>query len=73
MYMNIFQTNIAIDFDPDDKRHSYNYLCLGNRTEFEPNFNTTTLLVEHLIPVKYEPPVKCLNEKIEYAETLPTL
>ncbi|XP_061394679.1 uncharacterized protein LOC133330232 [Musca vetustissima] len=64
--------NINIDFDPEDKRHSYNYLCLGNRTVFEPNFNTTTILIEHFVPAAYQPAAKCLNETISYGDSLPT-
>ncbi|XP_013099282.2 uncharacterized protein LOC106081681 [Stomoxys calcitrans] len=64
--------NIAIDFDPEDKRHSYNFLCFGNRTEYEPNFNTSSLLIEHFVPAAYQPPVKCISERIDYNETLPT-
>ncbi|XP_075159491.1 uncharacterized protein LOC142232727 [Haematobia irritans] len=66
------KTNLSIDFDPEDHRHSYNYLCFANRTEYEPNFNTTSLLIEHFVPLAYQPSEKCLNETIEYNQQLPT-
>ncbi|XP_023307778.2 uncharacterized protein LOC111689544 isoform X1 [Lucilia cuprina] len=63
---------LSVDYDPLDKRHSYNYLCLDQRSKYTPNLNTTAILKDYTIPAAYEPSVKCLNETIEYSESIPT-
>lgn len=64
---------IDVDYNPKDKRSSYNYLCLSNnRTKYQPNINTKALLSEYFIPPAYQPSMKCLDEKIHYSESLPT-
>ncbi|KAH8301890.1 hypothetical protein KR044_000373 [Drosophila immigrans] len=64
---------LAVDFDPLDVRHNYNYLCLqSNRSRFNPNLNTEALLTKHFLPSAYVPPSKCLNESIGYSHEPPT-
>ncbi|KAH8366205.1 hypothetical protein KR093_010149 [Drosophila rubida] len=65
--------NLAVDFDPQDVRHNFNYLCLqSNRSLFNPNLNTEALLTKHFVPSAYVPPAKCLNESIDYSHEPPT-
>ncbi|KAL7732646.1 hypothetical protein ACLKA6_013573 [Drosophila palustris] len=65
--------NLSIDYDPQDIRHNYNYLCLqSNRSRFNPNLNTEALLTLHFLPSAYVPPAKCMNESIGYSHEPPT-
>lgn len=66
------KTNIKIDFDPEDKTHNYNYVCLRLRTEYEPSFATYGIQREFIIPPAFKAPSYCLNETIDYEERLPT-
>ncbi|XP_037930198.1 uncharacterized protein LOC119669381 [Teleopsis dalmanni] len=66
------KTLIGRDFNPNDIRHSYNYLCLANRTMFTPSLNRKALLHEEFIPPAYRPAMKCLNETIRYDDKIPT-
>ncbi|ALC43629.1 CG12093 [Drosophila busckii] len=65
--------NLKMDYDPEDVRQNFNYLCLtSNRSVFDPNMNTEALLTEHFLPSAYEPASKCLNESISYTHQPPT-
>lgn len=65
--------NLSVDYDPEDIRYNYNYLCLqSNRSLFNPNMNMEALLTSHFLPSAYVPPAKCLNESIGYTHEPPT-
>ncbi|XP_034483114.1 uncharacterized protein LOC117788446 [Drosophila innubila] len=65
--------NLSVDYDPQDIRQNYNYLCIqSNRSLFNPNLNTEALLTTHFLPSAYVPPAKCLNESIGYSHEPPT-
>ncbi|XP_055914463.1 uncharacterized protein LOC129947791 [Eupeodes corollae] len=66
------EKNIDIDFDPENKQHNYKYLCLNLRKKYEPNYATSPIQRETIIPPAYKAPVYCQNETIEYEERLPT-
>ncbi|EDW69693.1 uncharacterized protein [Drosophila virilis] len=60
--------NLSVDYQPEDIRQNYNYLCLeSNRSRFNPNLNNEALLTKHFLPSAYVPPAKCLNESIGYS------
>lgn len=64
----IFQTNLRMDYDPNDIRDSLNYLCISsNRSLYQPDLTREALLTEHFLPSAYLPPAKCMNETIEYS------
>ncbi|EDW18387.1 uncharacterized protein LOC6582207 [Drosophila mojavensis] len=59
--------NLHVDYDPEDIRQNYNYLCFAaNRSLFNPNLNKEALLTQHFLPSAFLPPAKCLNESIGY-------
>lgn len=49
----IFQTNLAIDYDPKNLTDHVRYICLADRTKFEPNATTQSILREYTIPPEY--------------------
>ncbi|KAH8268781.1 hypothetical protein KR018_006645, partial [Drosophila ironensis] len=61
------KSHLSVDYDPNDIRDSFNYLCLTtNRRLFEPNLTREAILTEHFLPSAFVPPSKCLNESIDY-------
>ncbi|KAH8378607.1 hypothetical protein KR009_000262 [Drosophila setifemur] len=67
------KSNLSVDYDPEDIRDSFNYLCISsNRSLYEPKLNREAILTEHFLPSAYVPPIKCLNESIDYTHLPPT-
>lgn len=64
--------NIKIDFDPEEKRQNYNFVCLDRKSDYEPSYATFPIRKEFTVPPAFKAPSYCLNETIEYEEPLPT-
>lgn len=48
-----FQTNLAVDYDPKNISHHVRYICLENRSNFNPNASIEPYLREYDIPSEY--------------------
>jgi Protein of unknown function (DUF3105) len=67
-----FQTNLTLDYDPNDVSHHVYYMCLDDETKYIPSYATEPLWNETTIPPAYSAIHRCMNESIEYDERLPT-
>lgn len=67
------ETNIQIDFDPNNITHSIYYLCCEPEENYKPNRTVQPIITEYRIPLAYAADHKCMNETIEYDVRLPTL
>lgn len=62
--------NLSIDFDHSNIEELFS--CIEKKNLYEPNINTNPLRIHNNIPHFYHSSEVCMNETIEYDETIPT-
>lgn len=69
------QHHLERDFDPSNRTHLLRARCLlTNRTAYQSSYDVHPVHETELIPSRFRPLHRCMNESIVYDEaTIPTL